>query len=390
MMGLFRKRDSAAGAGGGGDTVVAVGELSQLQLVKLKFGRHRLAVFFLRLLIIIYFVAAFCEFFAPYTREYSNLDYKFAPPQLPVFNFEHGWHAPAMKMHLDPITYEKVYTNIPGEAVPLSFFVKGKPYRMLGLFEWDRHFFGVDHRALERRGGDPEWAVFYFLGSDQYGQDLFSRIIYGSRISLSIGLLAIMFTTIIGVVLGGISGYKGGRADELIQRLIEVVRSFPQIPLWIALVAILPAEWPLLVTYLGITVVLSFLGWTGLARQVRGKILSLREEDYAVAARLMGASQRRVLFRHLVPGFVSHIIVVITITIPSMILGETALSFLGLGLREPIVSWGVMLQDAMHLQTLENYPWILAPVLAIMMTVLAFNFVGDGLRDAADPYSRVS
>ncbi len=222
--------------------------------------------------------------------------------------------------------------------------------------------------------------------ADQYGHDIFSRVLYGARVSLSIGMLAIFITSILGIVIGGVSGYLGGKVDEFIQRGIEIVNAFPQLPLWIALAAILPADWPLLLVYLAITVVLSLLGWTGLARVVRGKILSLREEDYAVAARLLGAGHRRVLFRHLVPGFTSHIIVVLTLSVAAMILGETALSFLGLGLRPPVVSWGVMLQDAMHLQAVANYPWILLPVIPIIVTVLAFNFLGDGLRDAADPY----
>ncbi len=372
---------------GSGEGEVPLSQLSQWQLVRRRFKRHRLAVFSLYVLIILYVLAAFCEFFAPYTRGWRNVDYLHAPPQLPKFNLEHGWHADAIERQQDPITFHQNYTNVDGEVVPLSFFVKGEPYEMFGLFEWDRHFFGVDHRAVENGEIEPEKAVFSFFGADQHGHDIFSRLIYGSRISLSIGLFAIMITTVLGITLGGISGYVGGWVDDFIQRLIEIVRSFPQLPLWLVLGAILPAEWPLVLTYLGITIILSLLGWTALAREVRGKILSLREEDYAMAARLMGASHKRVLFRHLLPGFTSHIIVVITISIPGMILGETALSFLGLGLRPPVVSWGVMLQDAMQMQVVANYPWILMPVIAIVITVLSFNFVGDGLRDAADPYA---
>ncbi|MCC5835261.1 MAG: ABC transporter permease [Opitutales bacterium] len=365
---------------------VSLGNLSQWQLIIMRFKRHRLAVFSLFVLVALYMVALFAEFFAPYSANFRDLDYMYAPPQLPKFNLEHGWHLDAVVKDRDPITFQLHYRVVPDEVVPLSFFVKGEPYSVLGLFEWDRRFFGVDHRALDAEPGEGAY-VFYFLGADRYGHDIFSRVIFGARISLSIGLIAIFLTFILGIVIGGISGYKGGYVDDLIQRFIEIVNSFPQLPLWLALAAVMPTDWPLMVTYLGITVVLSLLGWTGLARVVRGKILSLREEDYAVAARLLGANHRRVLFRHLVPGFTSHIIVVLTLSVPAMILGETALSFLGLGLRPPVVSWGVMLQDTMQLQAVANYPWLLLPVLPIIVTVLAFNFLGDGMRDAADPYS---
>ncbi|MFP4353452.1 MAG: ABC transporter permease [Puniceicoccaceae bacterium] len=370
----------------GGRRDSSVGELSQRQLILRRFARHRLAVFSFYLLLALYIVAAFCEFFAPVPREWRNLDYRHAPPMLPQFNFTHGLHCDVLEMKRDPVSFRHYFVRVPGETVPLGFFVRGEPYRLWGLFETDLHFFGVDQAEARRQGIDPDKAVFYFLGADQYGHDIFSRVLYGARVSLSIGMLAIFITSILGIVIGGISGYLGGKVDEFIQRSIEIVNAFPQLPLWLALAAILPADWPLLLVYLAITVVLSLLGWTGLARVVRGKILSLREEDYAVAARLLGAGHGRVLFRHLVPGFTSHIIVVLTLSVPAMILGETALSFLGLGLRPPVVSWGVMLQDAMHLQAVANYPWILLPVIPIIVTVLAFNFLGDGLRDAADPY----
>ncbi len=372
---------------GAAETGVSVGELSQWQLVRRRFKRHRLAVFSLYVLIVLYLAAAFCEFVAPYSREWRSLDYMYAPPQLPKFNFEHGWYVDAIVMDVDPITLQKRFTYVEDEVVPLSFFVKGEPYRLWGMFDMERRFFGVDHRAVERGEVPAEKATFYFMGADKYGHDIFSRLIFGSRISLSIGMIAIVLTSILGILIGGISGYMGGAVDDFIQRSIEIVNSFPQLPLWLALASIMPPEWPLLVMYLGITIVLSLLGWTGLARVVRGKILSLREEDYAVAARLLGASHGRVLFRHLVPGFTSHIIVVLTLSVPVMILGETALSFLGLGLRPPVVSWGVMLQDTMQLQAVANYPWLLMPVMPIIVTVLAFNFLGDGMRDAADPYT---
>jgi len=278
---------------------------------------------------------------------------------------------------------------VPENKVPLRFLVEGEPYRLWGLIPLNRHFFGIDHAKYG--AGNPTTKEhppsFYLLGADKYGRDIFSRLIYGTRISLSVGLIAIAIMFILGITIGAISGYAGGWIDTLIQRIIEIISALPQLPLWLALGAVVPPEWSPLTAYFCVTLVLSLLGWTGLAREVRGKILALREEDYAVAARLIGASHIRVLFRHLVPGFASHIIVVLTLTVPGMILGETALSFLGLGLRPPIVSWGVLLQDCMNLQAISNYPWLLSPVLFIILTILAFNFFGDALRDAADPHS---
>jgi peptide/nickel transport system permease protein len=367
--------------------VLSIAQLSQWQLIGRRFKRHHLAVFSLFLLILLYIVALFAEFFSPYSRDWRDLGYMYAPPQLPKLSLEYGWYTDALQQDRDPITYQRRYVAIQDEVVPLSFFVKGAPYTMFGFIQGERRFFGVDHRAFPHISDPLDLPPFYFLGADKYGHDIYSRVIFGAQISLSIGLIAIFITSILGIVIGGISGYKGGVVDDIIQRGIEIVNSFPQLPLWLALAAIMPADWSLMVMYLGITVVLSLLGWTGLARVVRGKILSLREEDYAVAARLLGAGHGRVLFRHLVPGFTSHIIVVLTLSVPAMILGETALSFLGLGLRPPVVSWGVMLQDTMQLQAVANFPWLLMPVVPIIVTVLAFNFLGDGMRDAADPYA---
>ena len=360
------------------------GSASQWTLIRRRLTRHHLALGSFFLLIVLYLLAGFAEFFAPYSSDWRDLPHAYCPPQLPRFSFANGAYVPAMTRHIDPITFKKSYIEDDIRPIALGFFVQGEPYKLWGLLPWDRHFFGVKNVALLADGATP---TFFFLGSDKYGHDIFSRLVFGARISLSVGLVAIAVTFLLGVTIGGMSGYVGGATDNFIQRLIEIVNAFPQLPLWLALGAILPPDWSPLAVYFAITVVLSLLGWTPLARVVRGKILSVREEDYAVAARLIGASHSRILFRHLLPGFTSHIIVVLTMSVPGMILGETSLSFLGLGLRPPIVSWGVMLQDCMSIQTVANYPWLLFPVVLIVLTVLCFNFLGDGLRDAADPYA---
>jgi peptide/nickel transport system permease protein len=365
--------------------------LSQWQLIRLRFRRHRLATFSLRVLVCLYAVALGAPFFAPYTLEHRDLDYAYCPPQLLRWSWKDGWHTRAMRQHLDPVTLKNHYVADPDARVPLSLLTRGDEYTIIGKWKGSLRLFGVDKEKAQRRGllagPDDPLPVFHIAGADRYGRDVFSRLVYGSRISLSIGLIAIFAAFLLGVSIGGISGYIGGKVDILIQRFIEVLNSFPHIPLWLAIGAVLPQTWTSLQVYFAITLLLSLLNWTNLARVVRGKILALREEDYAVAARLMGANHGRILFRHLVPGFTSHIIVTLTLSVPGMILGETALSFLGLGLRPPIVSWGVMLQETLNLQVVANYPWMLLPVISIIITVLAFNFLGDGLRDAADPYA---
>jgi len=363
----------AAGVARSSDT------LTQWQLIRLRFARHKLAVVSFYLLILLYGCAIFAEFVAPYDRGMADVDKIYCPPQPPSFNFRDGWHVKDLERQIDPVTLKNYYIET-DRVVHLGFLVKGEPYRFWGLIPAEHRLFGV-------RDTGPEAGRFHFLGADKYGRDVYSRLMFGARISLSIGLVAIVVTFVLGSVIGGISGYVGGAVDTVIQRVIEIINSFPQLPLWLAFAAVLPPDWSALKSYFAITIVLSLLGWTGLARVVRGKILSLREEDYAVAARLLGASHSRIIFRHLLPGFTSHIIVSLSLSVPGMILGETALSFLGLGLRPPVVSWGVMLQDCLNMDVVANYPWLLMPVLLIVLTVLGFNFFGDGMRDAADPYN---
>jgi peptide/nickel transport system permease protein len=369
---------------------------TQWQLIRRQFAKHRLAVIAGYTLIVLYLLAAFVEIFAPYPTQWKELGHLYAPPQLPRWSLSHGLHVYAVKRHVDPITYRNSYIEATDEIIRLSFFAKGEAYDLWELIPWDRHFIGVDLEEYEelwlesgRGGGGEEMPIptFYLLGADKYGGDLFSRILYGTRVSLSVGIVGILLMFILGITIGGISGYAGGKTDLYIQRVIEITDAFPKLPLWIACAAIMPPDWSPVRVYFGITIVLGVLGWTTLARVVRGKILSLREEDYAVAAQLLGANHSRILFRHLVPGFTSHIIVSLTLSVPVMILGETSLSFLGMGLRPPAVSWGVLLQDCMNLQAVGQYPWLLLPVVFVVITVLGFNFLGDGMRDAADPYS---
>ncbi len=373
----------------------SAGAMSQWQLIRRQFARHNLAVIALYVLVLLYLLAIFADFFAPQATRTRNIDYQYCPPQLVQWSPSHGLHVDAMQLTVDPVTFRKTYTQREDLPVELSLLAVGEPYRLWGLIPMKRRFLGIDRTqslptpedADVEEGGTLVQPTFYFLGADRYGRDILSRILQGSRISLSVGLVGIAMTFMLGMTIGGVSGYVGGRTDNIIQRGIEIINAFPHLPLWLALGALVPPDWSPLKTYFAITIVLSLLGWTGLARVVRGKILSLREEDYATAARLLGASHARILFRHLLPGFASHIIVALSLTVPSMILAETSLSFLGLGLRPPIVSWGVMLQDCMDIQAVRYYPWLLLPVVFIVVTVLSFNFVGDGLRDAADPYA---
>ncbi len=363
----------------------AAGALSQWQLTGLRFRRHRVAVASLYLLVCLYLLALAADVVAPYRPETRHLGYAYAPPQALHVDAE-GLYTTRLERHVDPITFRKTYTTRPEQRVRLRWAFAGEPYRLLGLLPANFHLVGVAPAGAEPGEAPGAEPTFFFLGADRYGRDIFSRAIHAARVSLSVGLVGVLLTFVVGIIVGGLSGYLGGRWDALIQRSIEVVQSFPQLPLWVALAAVLPEDWSSLQTYFAITLLLSLLSWTGLARVVRGKILALREEEYCVAARLLGASHARILFRHLLPGVTSHIVVALTLSVPTMILGETALSFLGLGLRPPSLSWGVMLQDCLDVKAVRFYPWLLSPVAFIVTAVLCFNFVGDGVRDAADPH----
>lgn len=359
---------------------------SQWQLMRWRFKKHRMAVFCLWLIGAFYFVAVFGEFLAPMDPSETSERYKYLPPQGISFtdgsgNFSLRPGIYALKGTRDPETLRLSYVPDRTNWQPLSLFVAGDTYKLWGLWETNVHLYGVERQGSER-------PPLFLLGTDRLGRDVLSRVIYGTRVSLSIGLVSVFLSLILGIVLGGVSGYYGGTADNVIQRIIEFIRSMPTIPLWLALAAAMPAGWNPLLVYFTITIILSLIGWTGLARVVRGRFLSLREEDFVMAARFSGASESRIIFRHMVPSFLSHIIASLTLAIPGVILSETALSFLGLGLRPPIISWGVLLQEAQNVQTVALSPWLLIPGLAVVLAVLAFNFVGDGLRDAADPYGR--
>ncbi|HET9000086.1 MAG TPA: ABC transporter permease [bacterium] len=351
--------------------------MTRRQLIWRRFIRSRAAVMGGLVVVGFYIVALFANFLAPYGVDQRFIEYLYAPPQGLHLDLRRGLYVYGVQQTVNPDTLLTTYAIDRSRRVSLRFFVRGDSYPVLGLFTSDLHLFGV---------GDAGSGAF-FLGTDRQGRDMLSRILIGSQMSLTIGLVGVFLSLIIGSVLGVVSGYYGGRVDEVVQRLIEVIRSFPAIPLWMALTAALPQHWPPERVYFAITVILSVIGWTWLARQLRGKVLALREEEFVTAARVMGAHDGRIIFKHLLPQVFGHIVVIATLAMPGMILAETALSFLNLGLRPPLTSWGVLLQEAQNLESLRNYPWLLIPAGFISVVVLAFNFFGDGLRDAADPYS---
>ena len=370
-----------------GETIVAIvlglptiGPLylaSQWQLMWRKFQRHKLALAGGSVLALLYLGAIFCELLAPGVPKNRHIELVFAPPQRVRLFHDGRLRAPfvyALDKRVDARTLQPIYTPDRSRPYPVRLFVRGEPYKLWGLFDADLHVLGVDDIPL------------FLFGSDKFGRDLLTRSLYASRVSLSVGLVGVALSFILGLILGGVSGYYGGTPDLVIQRLIEFLISLPIIPVWMALAAALPPQWSSIQVYFAVTVILSIVGWTGLARVIRGKLLELREADFVMAAAIAGSTPGATIGRHLLPSFLSYLIVHLTLAVPGMILGETALSFLGLGIRPPAVSWGTLLQDAQNVHTMVLYPWLLLPSLLVVVAVLMFNFLGDGLREAADPY----
>lgn len=355
-------------------------EAGQLRLTWWRFKRHKLAVISLFIVILFYTIAIFADFLATADPHATDARRSYMPPQgIHLFD-ENGFnpHVYGLKGQRDMKTFKMVYVPDPARKLTVEFFVKGYEYDLFGFIPTTRHLFGVV-------GGTPVDGVF-LLGTDQLGRDLYSRLVVATRISLSIGLASVTISLILGVLLGGLSGLYGGIIDTIIQRIIEVIRSIPTIPLWMGVAAALPNTWTVIQVYFAITLIISLIGWTELARVVRGRFLALREEDFVIAAELAGAGQMRIMLRHMLPSFTSHIIAAVSLALPAMIISETSLSFLGLGLRPPAISWGILLQDAQNVQVLAGAPWLLLAAVPVVLVILAFNFLGDGLRDAADPY----
>ncbi len=344
-----------------------------------KFKKHKLAIGGSIVMSVFYVIAIFAEFVAPYDMV-KRTDYRYYPPtRIHFFDKEGEFHLRPfvyeIERKLDLETFSATFVEDKSENYPIYFFVPGEKYKLWNLFETDLHLFGTKGTVR-----------IFLLGTEKLGRGLFSRVVYGSRVSLSIGLLGVLISLILGIVVGGASGYYGGAVDTIAQRVIELLKSIPTIPLWMSLSALIPRDWSMIKTYFAITVVLSLVGWTTLARVIRGKLMSLREEDFTMAAKISGLNDWQIITKHLIPSSSSYLLVNLTLAIPYMILGETALSFLGLGIQPPAVSWGTLLQDAQRVTVLANYPWILSPGIFVVIVVLAFNFLGDGLRDAADPY----
>ena len=354
------------------------------QLMWWRFLKHRMAVISAVIVLLFYVIGAFCEIVAPYDPEESFIKYKLAPPsRVHIFDTQGNLQRPfvyKINRERDSETLRSIYIEDTSTMYPIRFFVQGSEYKLWGRWPMSLHLIGLDVPQDEQG--------IFLIGADRLGRDVFSRIVYGARISLTIGLVSVIVSLILGILFGGLSGFYGGAIDNAIQRMIEFIRSVPEIPLIMGLAAALPADWPVIRLYFGITIVLSMVGWTGLARVVRGRFLSLREEDFVMAARLSGSSEMRVIFRHMLPSFFSHIIATLTLSIPAIILSETGLSFIGLGLRAPAISWGVLLQEAQNVRSMALAPWVLTPGIAVVIAVMAFNFLGDGIRDAADPYAK--
>ena len=353
---------------------------TQWQLMWWRFRKHRAALVAGIFILGLYTVALSAEFLSSSDPLVSDYEVAYMQPQS-IKWFDDGSFRPHVLGIIgtrNPVTFKKEYTTDPEVKIPIKFFVRGFEYNFLGFIRTDRHLVGHDL--------DSGRAAPHLFGTDVLGRDLLSRTLYGTRISMSIGIVGVTISLILGIVLGGVSGYYGGFTDTVVQRLIEILRSIPTIPLWIALAAGVPRDWSTVKIYFAITVIISLLAWTELGRVVRGRFLSLREEEFVTAARVSGATDLRIIFRHMVPSFTSHVIAAASLAIPFMIISETALSFLGLGLQAPAVSWGVLLKAAQNVQAVSIYPWLMIPALPVIVSVLAFNFMGDGLRDAADPY----
>ncbi|RYE86798.1 MAG: ABC transporter permease [Hyphomicrobiales bacterium] len=367
-----------------GDRRAEIAVAGQWTLIWQKFMRHKVAVVAGVVILVLYFIALFAEFLAPGLPETSKPQFTHSPPQeirffttAPDGSQQFQLHVTGYAMTVDQESLRRSYTIDEDKVVPIGFFVQGAPYKLWGLFPMDVHLLG----PLKKTD------TMYLLGTDKLGRDLLTRLVYGTRVSMSIGLIGVCISLCLGVILGSLSGFYGGAVDMVIQRLIEVISSMPTIPLWLGLAAAIPLTWSPLTVYFLITLIVSLFGWTGLAREVRGRFFALRSEDFVTAARLDGSSERRLIFRHILPSLTSHILAVVTLALPTMIVAETALSFLGIGLKAPVVSWGVLLQDAQNVRTIATAPWLLIwPSGAVVLTVLAYNFLGDGLRDAADPY----
>ncbi|WP_333834797.1 ABC transporter permease [Rubrimonas sp.] len=360
----------------------ALATASQWRLMWWQFKKHRLAHACLYIAAALYLVALLADFIAPKDPGATSTRHTYAPPQsVSLFMRDDDGlrflpHVTDYRVTIEPQAVRRVFVADESKPIPIGLFVRTAPYEFLGVVTLSHRLIG----PLE--AGKP----FYLLGADRLGRDMLSRVIHGARVSLSIGLVGVAVSLVLGVVFGGVSGYYGGAVDDVIQRVIEFLKALPTIPLWMGLAAAIPATWSPLTVYFAVTVLISLIGWTSLAREVRGRFLSLKTEDFVASARLDGAPEMRVILRHMAPSFASHIIATLTLAIPSMILAETALSFLGIGLRAPVISWGVLLQEAQNVRAVASAPWLLLPGVAVVITVLAMNFLGDGLRDAADPY----